>query len=79
MDTSLLQTVCFVPGERKPTVTFSLNLSHLMRTISMGFMVLPPTNRFAYILFTNVLGHFAYVLGHFAYKKSVISCFGNVW
>ena len=50
-----------------------------MRTISMGFMVLPPTNRFAYILFTNVLGHNAYVLGHFAYKKSVISCFGNIW
>ena len=44
-----------------------------MQTISMGFMVLPPTNRFAYILFTNVLGRFAYVLGHFAYKKSVIS------
>ena len=30
-DTSLLRTVCFVPGERKP-LTFSLNSSRLIRT-----------------------------------------------
>ena len=68
MDTSLLQTVYFVPGERKPAVTFSLNSSHVIWTISMGFKVLPQTNCFAYVLFTNVLDRFAYVLGHFAYN-----------